>query len=157
MSLRPLNPLTVTLGITNASFVAQTVDWNPPHLYATIREAHRHDGLAFVRVLQRCPHYLEGVWDGVQQDPSQVLMLTDPNGIPVDEALLKLFKNRVEHDPSDLKSGREYASREDVVPIGLFYRDENATRYDDFTTQGLGMSAVDKVTAAQAELERFLI
>ena len=51
--LSPLNPISVTLGITNASFVAQTIDWNPPHLYNTIKAAHEHQGLSFVRVLQR--------------------------------------------------------------------------------------------------------
>jgi len=44
-SLPPLNPIAVTLGITNASFVAQTIDWNPPHLYSTIRAAYEHRGL----------------------------------------------------------------------------------------------------------------
>jgi 2-oxoglutarate ferredoxin oxidoreductase subunit beta len=156
-SLRPLNPLTVTLGITNASFVAQTVDWNPPHLYATLSEAHRHEGLSFVRVLQRCPHYMEGAWDSVQQDPSKMLMMTHPDGIPVDDALLGLFKNNVEHDPSDVNAGREYASPEDVVSIGLVYRDRNAVCYDDFSTQGLGMSATDRVNAVQRELDRFVI
>jgi 2-oxoglutarate ferredoxin oxidoreductase subunit beta len=155
--LRPLNPLTVTLGITNASFVAQTVDWNPPHLYATIREAHKHQGLSFVRVLQRCPHYMPGAWDGVQQDPNKVLLLTHPDGVPVDEALLKIFKNHREHDPSDLKGARDYAALEDVIPIGLLLRDENAERYDEAAVHGLGMSAADKVTEVAAELDRFLL
>jgi 2-oxoglutarate ferredoxin oxidoreductase subunit beta len=155
--LPPLNPLTVTLGITNAAFVAQTVDWNPPHLYATLREAHRHDGLSFVRVLQRCPHYMEGAWDGVQQDPTRMLLMTHDNGIPVDPSLERLFTNRVEHDPTDLKAGRDLAAREDVVPIGLFYRDENAVRYDDFSTRGIGMSASEKLEAVRSELQRFAI
>ena len=52
--LPALNPLEATLGITNASFVAQTAEWIPPHLFATIRAAYRHRGFAFVRVFQRC-------------------------------------------------------------------------------------------------------
>ncbi|HXV76606.1 MAG TPA: thiamine pyrophosphate-dependent enzyme [Candidatus Polarisedimenticolaceae bacterium] len=155
--LRPLNPLTVTLGITNASFVAQTLDWNPPHLYATLAEAHRHRGLSFVRVLQRCPHYLEGAWDGVQRDPTRVLLLTHANGIPLDESLARPFTNRVEHDPSDLARGRELAAREDVVPIGLFFRDEDAERYDELSAAGLGMSTAEKLGRIEAELERFVI
>ncbi len=155
--MRPLNPLTVTLGITNASFVAQSVDWNPPHVYATLREAHRHPGLSFVRILQRCPHYMEGAWDDVQRDPTGVLLMTHPNGIPVDAAVGRLFTNQVEHDPSDLKAARDHAAREDVVPIGLFYRDEQAERYDINAAYGLGMSTSDKLHAVQAELDRFLI
>jgi 2-oxoglutarate ferredoxin oxidoreductase subunit beta len=157
VQLAPLNPLTVTLGITNASFVAQTVDWNPPHLYATLREAHRHRGLSFVRVLQRCPHYMEGAWDGVQQDPSRVLLLTHERGIPVDPALLRMFPNRLEHDPSDLHTGREHASREDVVPIGLFYRNESAGRYDDLSQVGLHLASQAKLEAIHEELGRFAI
>jgi len=157
VQLPPLNPLTVTLGITNVSFVAQTVDWNPPHLYATLREAHRHDGLAFVRVLQRCPHYMEGAWDGVQQDPSRVLLLTHERGIPVEDALLRMFPRRLAHDPADLKSAREHATLDDVVPIGLFYRDERAMRYDDLSKVGLGLPAKDKMQALRAELNRFSI
>ena len=33
--LPALDPISVTLGIANASFVAQTVDWNPAHVMAT--------------------------------------------------------------------------------------------------------------------------
>ncbi|MEK8036181.1 MAG: thiamine pyrophosphate-dependent enzyme, partial [candidate division NC10 bacterium] len=52
--LPALNPLSATLGVTNASFVAQTGDWVPAHLYATLLAAYRHRGFAFVRILQRC-------------------------------------------------------------------------------------------------------
>ena len=51
--LPALNPMEVTLGVTNASFVAQTADWVPAHLYQTIRAAYKHKGFSFVRVLQR--------------------------------------------------------------------------------------------------------
>ena len=155
--LRPLNPMTVTLGITNASFVAQTVDWNPVHLHATIQAAHRHQGLSFVRILQRCPHYMDGEFEPLQNDPSKILVMEHERGIPVDPALDRLFKNRTAHDPADLSEGRDLAGRQDVVPIGLFYRDDDAERYDEFTHQGLGMPPAEKVAAVQAELERFLI
>jgi 2-oxoglutarate/2-oxoacid ferredoxin oxidoreductase subunit beta len=155
--LEPLNPLTVTLGITNASFVAQTVDWNPPHVYATLREAHHHPGLAFVRILQRCPHYMDGAWDEVQRDPMGVLLLTHPDGVPVDDAVARTFRNRHPHDPKDLKAGRDLAARQDVVPIGLFYRNREARRYDEWTTAGLDLGRDERVERVQAEIDRFLI
>jgi 2-oxoglutarate ferredoxin oxidoreductase subunit beta len=37
--LEPLNPLSVTLGVQNASFVAQGVDWIPELLYDIIAKA----------------------------------------------------------------------------------------------------------------------
>jgi len=156
-ALRPLNPLTVTLGITDASFVAQTVDWNPPHLYATLQAAHRHQGLSFVRVLQRCPHYMPKIWDALQQDPQKVVLLTHDGGIRLDDAVARTFKHQEAHDPSDLGGARDWAAREDVVPIGLFYRNQESDRYDEFTHHGLGMSAADKVAAVQRDLDRFLI
>jgi 2-oxoglutarate ferredoxin oxidoreductase subunit beta len=155
--LRPLNPLTVTLGITNASFVAQTVDWNPPHLFATLKAAHAHQGLSFVRVLQRCPHYMPGTFAALQQDPNAVLLMTHPDGIGLDDAVLRTFKNRTEHDPADLSEGRDLAAREDVVPIGLFYRNLDAERYDGYTVEGMGMTAEDKLSGAQAAMDRFLV
>ena len=53
--LPALNPLSTMLGTTNVSFVAQTAEWIPAHLYATLRAAYHHKGLGFVRILQRCP------------------------------------------------------------------------------------------------------
>jgi 2-oxoglutarate/2-oxoacid ferredoxin oxidoreductase subunit beta len=61
-SLPPLNPLQVTLGLTNASFVAQTAEWVPAHMYATLRAAYRHRGFSFVRILQRCPVFTPGLY-----------------------------------------------------------------------------------------------
>ena len=155
--LSPIDPLSVTLGITNASFVAQTVDWNPPHVLATVKAAHAHDGLAFVRIMQRCPHYTPDTFDAYTQDPSRVLLLKHPDGIPVDNGIARIFKQQLEHPPTDLAAARELAAREDVIPIGLLYHNPNAERYDLAMAEGLTMSTEDKVTAVQAELDRFMI
>jgi len=155
--LPPLNPLTVTLGIVNASFVAQTIDWHPPHLYATLRAAHRHDGLAFVRVLQRCPHFMPEAFSVLQQEPDRVLMLEHPDGITLEPAAARAFANRVEHDPSRLHEAREHAAREDVIPTGLLYLNPDAVRYDDATRHGMGMPDPEKRTAAQAAVDGFLV
>jgi len=155
--LSPLNPLQVTLSIANVSFVAQSVDWNPPHMYATLLAAHRHPGLAFVRVLQRCPHYMPEGFSCLQQDPSQILMMTHSDGIQLEDVAARLFPNRLEHDPTDLRAAREVAAREDVFPIGLFYRNEKAERYDLDAASGIGMSAAAKREAVQSEMDQFLI
>ncbi len=44
-----------------------------------------------------------------------------------------------------------------MVPIGLFYRSVVADRYDEFTQRGIGMPDAEKVEAAQAAIDRFLI
>jgi len=155
--LPPLNPISVTLGVTNASFVAQTIDWNPPHLYNTIRAAYEHKGLSFVRVLQRCPHFTSHVFESAVKDKSQVLLMTHPDGIPLDDTVKKIFPNRAEHNPFDLDAARAIAERTDCYPIGLFYRDEHAARYDLATQQGLGISQAEKLSAVENALSKFAV
>ncbi|MBZ0271266.1 2-oxoglutarate oxidoreductase [bacterium] len=155
--LSAINPLLTTLSITNASFVAQTADWNPPHLYATLAAAHAHKGLSFVRVLQRCPHFMAGYFDELQKDPSLVRLLTHENGIAVDPAVQKAFPNRVEHDPGDLAGAMKFAGDRETHPIGLLYRNDQAESYDTFMASGLGTPANVKVAAIERELDRFTI
>lgn len=156
-SFAPLSPIAVTLGIANASFVAQTVDWNPPHLYATIRAAYQHKGASFVRVLQRCPHFTSHVFAGAQQDSSNLLLMEHPDGIGVDERLRAMFPNRAAHDPANLAEARALADRQDVYPIGLFYRNPEAGRYDHLTSETMGMSQSEKLAAIQQLCSRFAI
>jgi 2-oxoglutarate ferredoxin oxidoreductase subunit beta len=155
--LSPINPLMVTLSIQNASFVAQTVDWSPPHIYATLQAGHRHPGLSFIRILQRCPHYMDKHFSCLQDDPDNVRVLEHPDGVPVDDSVKRMFKNRMEHDPSSLPRAWEIAASPDAVPIGLLYRNANAERYDLATAQGLGMSPQAKIAAIQADLDRFMV
>ncbi len=153
--LPPLNPTQVTLGLTNASFVAQTIDWNPLHLHATLLAAHEHRGLSFVRILQRCPTYSDHVFEQLQSDPSMITMLEHDDGIPINPALHRVFENSLTHDPSDMKAARELADRTDTVPIGMFYYDPTRPKYDEYTAQGLDVNADEKVRAINEELERF--
>lgn len=153
----PINPISVVLGIANRSFVAQTIDWNPPHLYATIRAAYEHKGASFVRVLQRCPHFTSHVFAPIQQDLSQVLLMDHPDGVGLDEPMKRIFVNRLAHDPSNLAEARTLADREDVYPIGVFYRNDDAFRYDKVTQAGLGKTPADKLAAVEKALDRFAL
>ncbi len=155
--LPPLNPLSVTLGIANASFVAQAADWNPPHLYATIRAAYEHPGASFVRVLQRCPHFTDHVYLPAREDRERLLLMEHADGVPVDAATRAKFPNRIAHDPRDLAEARELAGREDVYPVGLLYKNDEALRYDLVTAQGLGMAPADKLEAVERAIERFAL
>jgi 2-oxoglutarate ferredoxin oxidoreductase subunit beta len=155
--LEPIDPIQTTLGIANASFVAQTVDWNPPHLLATLQAAHRHPGLAFVRIVQRCPHFPAENVELLRTDPSRLLLLEHPDGIPVDDTVKAVFKNRQEHDPSDIDAARVLAGREGGVPIGLLYRNEAADRYDLYSVEGLATPRKEKIEALREELNRYRI
>ncbi|MFO1051654.1 MAG: thiamine pyrophosphate-dependent enzyme [Planctomycetota bacterium] len=155
--LPPLDPLSVVLGITNASFVAQTVDWNPMHLSATLRLAHQHEGLSFVRILQRCPTYTATVFEDLQKDPTKLLLLTGEGQPALDASVARIFPNQAAHDRRDLGAARAAAEAGGPVPIGVLFQDESRPRYEDFTQQGLGMSNKAKLAALGKELDRFAV
>lgn len=155
--LPPLNPALTTLGLSNVSFVAQTVDWNPVHVYATLKAAYEHRGMSFVRILQRCPQYTPKVFEEAQRDPSLVLLLEHEKGVQADPAGTKIYTNRLTHDPSDINAAREIASREDVLPIGLLFRDPERPRYEEFSSVGTDVTIEEKVEALEKELDRFAI
>ena len=73
-TLEAMNPLTVTLGVTNVSFVAQAVDWIPELLYDIIRQAYHHRGFSFVRIIQRCPEFLPKMFEPWLHDPGRTLL-----------------------------------------------------------------------------------
>ena len=151
------NPLTISLGITNISFIAQVVDWNPPLLYETIKAAHRHRGTGFVRIIQRCPVYARSFYEELQDDPSRVLLLTHEKGIPVDKSIRRLFPEQLEHDPTDLSQAFAVASDQSKIPVGLLYHNPNAPCYEDLSSEGVDMTPEEKLTGFNAALDRMTI
>ena len=152
--LDALDPLSATLGVTNASFVAQTADWVPAHLYETIRAAYHHRGFAFVRVLQRCPQYTRGLWEEAVRDPDLTEILEHQRGIVV-PALEKIYRRRVRHDPADLDAARRLA-RPDVARLGLLYRNEQAPCYDE-TLRITRYAADERARMLDEELDRHAV
>jgi len=153
----PLDPLAVTLGITNVSFVAQTVDWLPGHLTDTLLAAHRHPGFSFVRVLQRCPHFTADVFEGCRRDPTLLTLLVHPQGIPADERTLEKLSNQVTHNPANLAEARALTQDTTHYPVGLLYHNPNADRYDLSSAQGANLSTHERIDVVQKEIDRFLI
>jgi 2-oxoglutarate/2-oxoacid ferredoxin oxidoreductase subunit beta len=155
--LAPLNPLTITLGVQTASFVAQAVDWIPDLLYQVIRAAYRHKGLSFVRILQRCPEFMPGMFDPWIQDPKRMLLLSHADGVTVGPALAKVYPNVRAHDPSDRAAARAIAEVEDPLPVGILYRDPAVPRYEELRHAG-ELRTVERVRRGlEAELDRFTI
>jgi 2-oxoglutarate ferredoxin oxidoreductase subunit beta len=150
-----LNPLSATLGVTNASFVAQTGDWLPAHMYETVLAAYRHHGFAFVRVLQRCPQYTTDLFEAAVRDPDVVELLVHPDGVTV-PALERLFKNRVQHDPADLDAARRLAEPDGKLRLGVFYRNETLPVYEE-TRRVPAQSGADKIRLLNEELDRYAV
>jgi 2-oxoglutarate ferredoxin oxidoreductase subunit beta len=152
-----MNPLTVTLGVQNASFVAQAVDWIPESLFQIVTAAFRHRGFSFVRVLQRCPEFVGNMFEPWVHDPQRMLMLTHEDGIQVSPALQKIYRNQVVHDPLDINRAREIASSEDPIPVGILYRNPAVPCYEDLRRAGMLRTADSIQTALEAEFDKFTV
>jgi 2-oxoglutarate ferredoxin oxidoreductase subunit beta len=153
--LPAMNPLTTTLGVSNASFVAQTADWAPGHLYETIRRAYKHPGFSFVRILQRCPIWTPGIFQEAAQDPDRTQILVHDRGIQ-DEDTATVYKNTLVHDPKDIHRGRELAEAIDIVRLGLFYCDPTRARYDEIRKLPVH-TAEERIEILSAELNRYAV
>ncbi|MDQ2081405.1 thiamine pyrophosphate-dependent enzyme [Xanthobacteraceae bacterium Astr-EGSB] len=156
-TLLPLNPLTVTLGVQNVSFVAQAVDWIPELLYEILAAAYKHKGLSFVRILQRCPQYLPKMFDPWLQDPQKSLILTHDRGVRPSAGLAKIYRNQQEHDPSDINRAREIASLEDPIPVGILYQNPDVPRYEELRNAGQLRTADYIKAGLEAEFDKFTI
>jgi 2-oxoglutarate/2-oxoacid ferredoxin oxidoreductase subunit beta len=153
--LPPLNPIQATLGITNASFVAQTAEWVPAHLYATLRAAHRHRGFSFVRILQRCPVFTPGIYQLAVRQPDLTELLVHDDGVVVPD-LDRTYTKQLRHDPRDLDRARTLAEPTDTIRLGVFYRDESRPRYDEL--RRVPRHTIDeKISLLNEELDRYAV
>jgi 2-oxoglutarate ferredoxin oxidoreductase subunit beta len=155
--LEPLQPLTVTLGIQNVSFVAQAVDWIPELLYEIIAAAFRHKGFSFLRILQRCSEWLPDLYEAWIKDPQKILILDHERGVRISPGLAKVYKNQEAHDPSDLNRAREIASLTDEVPVGILYRNPDVPCYEDLRRAGQLRSSRLIKRGLEAELDKFTV
>jgi 2-oxoglutarate ferredoxin oxidoreductase subunit beta len=153
--LPALNPISTTLGVTNVSFVAQTADWVPAHLLATIRAAYRHRGFSFVRILQRCPKFTASIFAEQARTPDLHELLVHPDGVTV-PGLEKIYKRSLEHDPSDLDRARALAEGGEHVRLGVFYRDESQPRLDQLR-QLPTYTAAQNIERLNQEFDRYAV
>jgi 2-oxoglutarate ferredoxin oxidoreductase subunit beta len=75
----PLNPISLALGV-GATFVARAADTDAKLMGKILEEAYKHKGAVFIELLQNCPVFNDGVWEGVKDDPSnKQIALVDGN------------------------------------------------------------------------------
>ncbi|MHC4958923.1 MAG: thiamine pyrophosphate-dependent enzyme [Planctomycetota bacterium] len=153
--LPALNPLEATLGVTNVSFVAQTADWTPGHLFATLQAAYHHPGFSFVRILQRCPIWTPDIFQAAAQNPNETEILTHQRGIN-DEDTLSIYKNQTPHDPGDIDAARRLAAADGKVRLGLFYCNPEQPRYEE-TRKTHVFTAEEKLDVLNKELDRYAV
>jgi 2-oxoglutarate ferredoxin oxidoreductase subunit beta len=64
----PINPLQIALG-AGASFLARATDTDAKGLAAVLEKAYRHKGSVLIEILQNCPVFNDGIWEGLKDDP----------------------------------------------------------------------------------------
>jgi 2-oxoglutarate ferredoxin oxidoreductase subunit beta len=155
--LEALNPLTVTLGIQNVSFVAQVVDWIPEILYEVVKAAFHHKGFSFIRILQRCPEWLPKLYDPWLHDPNRILMLHHERGLRLSPGIGSTYRNQREHDPLDIHRAREIASSGDPIPVGILYRNPEVPCYEDTRHAGQLRTAAHVRSGLESELDKYTV
>jgi 2-oxoglutarate/2-oxoacid ferredoxin oxidoreductase subunit beta len=155
--LEGLNPLTVSLGVQNASFIAQAVDWIPELLYDIVKAAFHHRGFSFVRVVQRCPEWLPQLFEPWLHDPQKVRLLHHEQGLEISPSLAKVYKNQERHDPSNLDRAREIASSTDPIPVGILYRNPEVPCYEDLRRTGELRTTARIKAGLEAEFDKFTV
>ncbi len=152
-----LNPLTVTLGVANVSFVAQAVDWIPESLYQIVKAAYHHKGLSFVRILQRCPEWLPALHEQDMQNPEHIQLLHHENSLSVSPTLAKVYRNQLHHDPLDIHRAREIASSTDKVPVGILYQNRDVPCYEDTRQTGVMHTAESVRKGLDYEFDKYSV
>ncbi len=153
--LAGMNPISTTISVTNASFVAQTGDWLPDHIYATLKKALDHKGFSFVRILQRCPAYTDNLFADAMRDPNRVELLLHPSGISVPD-LEQIYKNHTYHDPADRVNAHRLAEEDGKFRLGLFYQNEDAPVYEEVRSVPR-KTAEEKLEILNRELDRHAV
>jgi 2-oxoglutarate ferredoxin oxidoreductase subunit beta len=156
-TLEPMNPLTVSLGVKGASFIAQAVDWVPEVLFDIMRAAYRHRGFSFVRVLQRCPEFMPKAFDPWLHDPQRTMLLTHKDGLQLSPSLSSTYRNQLAHDPIDIDRAREIASQDDPIPVGILYRNPEAPCYEDLRHAGQLRSPEFIRAGLNRELDKYTV
>jgi 2-oxoglutarate ferredoxin oxidoreductase subunit beta len=155
--LDALNPLSVTLGVQNCSFLAQAVDWIPEVLFDVVKAAYHHKGLSFVRIVQRCPEWLPQSLEPWLHDPQRVLMLHHENGIHLSSGLSKVYKNQMHHDPMNFKEATDIAFTTDPIPVGIIYQNPEIPCYEDLRYSTLLRTPEVTRNGLNAELDKFTV
>jgi 2-oxoglutarate ferredoxin oxidoreductase subunit beta len=155
--LEGLHPLSVTLGVQNVSFVAQAVDWIPEVLYEILLAAYQHKGFSFVRIVQRCPEWLPKMLEPFLNDPNRVQLLHHEKGLKLSSAVSKVYRNQLEHDPSNIHRAREVISDTEVIPVGILFQDRTVPCYEDTRHAGHPRTTEYVRAGLEAEFDKFSV
>ncbi len=155
--LEALNPLTVTLGVQNVSFVAQAVDWIPEMLYDIVQGGLPPQGL-LVRAHRPA---LPGV---AAEAVRPVAARPEPHApaAPRARAAAELRTGQDLPQPAGARSV-EHPPRArdrrgtDPIPVGILYRNPDVPCYEETRHAGQPRTASLVRTGLEAELDKYTV
>ncbi len=169
----PLNPVTFALSV-GATFVARAADTDAKLLGKILEEAYKHKGAVFIELLQNCPVFNDGVWEGVKDDPAgkQIALVEGKplvfaggtKGIKLGAGMVPEIVDVVDSDTSQLlvhteRGSASYANLlsqlvlpDFPIPMGVLYRHDKPT-YDQLANAQIA-EAIQK--EGPGELEKLM-
>jgi 2-oxoglutarate ferredoxin oxidoreductase subunit beta len=90
-------------------------------------------------------------------DPNRVQLLHHENGLQLSAGLSKVYKNQLQHDPSDINRAREIASGDDFMPVGILYRNPDVPCYENLRHSDKLHTANLTRTGLNAELDKYTV
>jgi len=158
-----LNPISLALG-TGATFIARAADTDAKLMGKILEEAYSHKGAVFIEMLQNCPVFNDGVWEGVKDDPAgkqvrleqgkPLLFAGGTKGIALGAGMKPEIIDIVDGDVSkvlvhDERGSSLYANLlaqlvlpDFPIPMGVLYRHDKPT-YDAMANQQVA-DAIEK-------------
>jgi 2-oxoglutarate/2-oxoacid ferredoxin oxidoreductase subunit beta len=152
----PLNPIALALG-SGATFVARAADTDAKLMGSILEQAYKHKGAVFIEMLQNCPVFNDGVWEGVKDNQDGLMQLplvegkplvfaNGTKGIKMGAGMVPEIVDVVNGDTSQLLVHTERGSQLYAhllaqlvtpafpVPMGILYRHDKST-YDQLANE----------------------
>ncbi len=97
------------------------------------------------------------MWEPWLHDPQRVLLLSHERGLKIGSGIAKIYRNQLQHDPTDLNRAREVASSFDPIPVGVLYRNPDVPCYEDLRNAGEQRPPQFSKAGLEAEFDKFTV
>jgi 2-oxoglutarate/2-oxoacid ferredoxin oxidoreductase subunit beta len=84
-------------------------------------------------------------------------LLRHPDGMQPSAGLSQIYKNQLEHDPSNIHRAREIAGQTDAIPVGILYRNTQVPTYEQLRRSDKLVTPELTRAGLNAELDKYTV